>query len=94
MDKDLVLVFGNFNILHPGHLRLLRYAKSISKRLVVGLFSDRLAGDAIFVSEDLRLETILANSWVDDALMFFHFSPIFSSQIIESISISCSVPSP
>ena len=27
MDKNLVLVFGNFNIVHPGHLRLLNFAK-------------------------------------------------------------------
>ncbi|MDA7602377.1 PfkB family carbohydrate kinase [Gammaproteobacteria bacterium] len=69
MNKDLVLIFGNFNILHPGHLRLLRFAKSLNKKLVIGLYSDRLAKDAVFVSENLRLESILSNNWVDDAFI-------------------------
>jgi len=69
MNKDLVIIFGNFNILHPGHLRLLRFAKSLNKKLVIGLFSDRLAGNEIFISEDLRLESVLANNWVDDAFI-------------------------
>lgn len=69
MNKDLVLIFGNFNILHPGHLRLLRFAKSLNKKLVVGLYSDRLAKNAVFVSEDLRLESVLSNNWVDDAFI-------------------------
>ena len=68
MNEDLVLIFGNFNILHPGHLRLLRFAKSLNKKLVIGLYSDRLAKDAVFVSENLRLESILSNNWVDELL--------------------------
>jgi rfaE bifunctional protein kinase chain/domain len=78
MNKDLVLVFGNFNILHPGHLRLLRYAKSLNKKLIVGLISDDLAGNAIFIPEKLRLESLLANNWVDDAF-------IVKTSVIESI---------
>ena len=69
MNKDLVIIFGNFNILHPGHLRLLRFAKSLNKKLVIGLYSDKIAGNAIFVPEKLRLDSILANSWVDDAFI-------------------------
>ena len=69
MNKDIVLIFGNFNILHPGHLRLLRFAKSLNKKLIIGLISDKLAGNAIFVPQELRLESLLANSWVDDAFI-------------------------
>lgn len=64
-----VFVSGNFNVVHPGHLRLLRFAKECGGRLVVGVFSDRLAGDAAHVPEQLRLEGIQSNSWVDEAFV-------------------------
>jgi cytidyltransferase-like protein len=41
-----VLVSGHFNILHPGHLRLLRSAKEYGEYLIVAVESDRLAGMA------------------------------------------------
>jgi cytidyltransferase-like protein len=41
-----VLVAGCFNILHPGHLRLLRSAKAYGEHLVVAVESDLLAGAA------------------------------------------------
>ncbi len=74
-------VSGNFNILHPGHLRLLRFAKELGNRLVVCVYSDRLAGSAAHVPEQLRLESIQSNSWVDEA--FLIDEPV--SLIIEKI---------
>ena len=44
LKKNTVLVSGNFNILHPGHLRLLRFAKECGNRLIVAVESDRIAG--------------------------------------------------
>jgi rfaE bifunctional protein kinase chain/domain len=38
--KRVVFVSGNFNIIHPGHLRLLNFARSCGDCLVVGLFDD------------------------------------------------------
>ena len=46
-----VLVYGNFNVLHPGHLRLLRFAKAQGESLIVGVQSDRIAGDSAYVPE-------------------------------------------
>ncbi len=51
-----VFVSGSFNVLHPGHLRLLRFAKESGGRLIVGVQSDRIAGNAAHVHEHLRLE--------------------------------------
>jgi len=64
-----VFVSGNFNVLHPGHLRLLRFARECGDRLIVGVSSDRAAGTAAHVPEQLRLEGVQSNSWVDQAFL-------------------------
>lgn len=70
MKKNkLVFVSGIFNVLHPGHLRLLRFARDCGKKLVVGVHSDRIAGSGAHVSEALRLEGVSSNSWVDEAFL-------------------------
>ena len=63
--KKIVFVSGNFNIIHPGHLRLLRFAKECGDCLVVGILSDEAPGS--FIDEKLRLESLRAISWVDYA---------------------------
>ncbi|MDZ7817703.1 MAG: PfkB family carbohydrate kinase [Aliarcobacter sp.] len=67
--KKIALVYGNFNILHPGHLRLLKFAKESCKYLVVGVNSDKLANNANLLQEDIRLESIKATSYVDEAFL-------------------------
>jgi rfaE bifunctional protein kinase chain/domain len=69
MKKRTVFVSGHFNVLHPGHLRLLRFAKEYGGRLVVAIESDKLAGTAAHVPEQMRLEGIQSNSWVDEAFI-------------------------
>lgn len=69
MQNKTVLVSGHFNVIHPGHLRLLRYAKEFGGRLIVAVESDRIAGDAAHVPEQLRLEGVQSNSWVDEAFI-------------------------
>jgi len=50
----VVFVTGNFNIIHPGHLRLLNFARTCGEKLVVGLFADGEPGVAL--PFDLRRE--------------------------------------
>ena len=69
MKKNKVFVSGHFNVLHPGHLRLLRFAKESGNLLIVGVESDRIAGNAAYIPGELRLEGIEANSWVDEAFL-------------------------
>ena len=67
-------VSGNFNILHPGHLRLLRFAKDLSAHLIVAISSDRIAGKEALVPENLRLESLQSITWVD--VVFIYDEPL------------------
>jgi len=71
--KRTVFVSGTFNIVHPGHLRLLRFAAECGERLVVGVLDDRLSEWAQ-LSQDMRLEGVAAISWVDHAFLL-HDAP-------------------
>lgn len=66
----VVFVSGHFNVIHPGHLRLLRFAKECGTRLIVAVESDRLAGPSAHVPEHLRLDGVLSNTFVDEAFVF------------------------
>jgi cytidyltransferase-like protein len=66
--KRVVFVSGTFNIVHPGHLRLLRFAAECGDFLVVGVLDERLAQNAQ-LSEDMRLEGVAAISWVGHAFV-------------------------
>ena len=64
-----VFVYGDFNILHPGHLRLLKFAKESGDYLVVGVNSDKFANNSNILNEKFRLESIKATSYVDEAFL-------------------------
>ena len=70
-----VFVNGTFDILHPGHLALLRFAKSKGEWLTVGIDSDervkKLKGDSRPVNDQVfRKEMLLALNVVDDVFIF------------------------
>lgn len=59
----LVFISGNFNVIHPGHLRLFNFAKECGDYLVVGVVSDNSTNTLI--PSAMRVEGVSALSVVD-----------------------------
>lgn len=66
-DKKVAFVSGNFNIVHPGHLRLLKFAAELGDYLVVAVYADKTNQNLL--SEELRLESIKMISLVSEAFI-------------------------
>jgi rfaE bifunctional protein kinase chain/domain len=67
--SKLVFISGNFNVLHPGHIRLIKFAKEFSGKLVIGVYCDRIAAKNAHVNERLRLESVKSIGIVDEAFL-------------------------
>ncbi|MGZ0080392.1 PfkB family carbohydrate kinase [Methylomonas sp. YC3] len=65
--RKIVFVSGNFNVVHPGHLRLLNFAAECGDVLVVGVARDNTIG--ALVPENLRLEGVQAIGVVNFAVL-------------------------
>jgi rfaE bifunctional protein kinase chain/domain len=63
IGKKIVFISGTFNIVHPGHLRLLRFAAECGDLLVVGVLNDQLATNSQ-LNQVMRLDGVSAISWV------------------------------
>jgi rfaE bifunctional protein kinase chain/domain len=64
--KKISFVSGNFNVVHPGHLRLLKFAAELGEFLVVGVFPD--SAPAVTLPVDLRLENVRSIAMVGAAV--------------------------
>ena len=84
--KDIVFVSGTFNIVHPGHLRLLRFAAECGEFLVVGVLSDGLASGAQ-LQENTRIDGVAAISWVGHAFCLDDAPAMFISELQPSIVV-------
>jgi len=63
----IVFVAGNFNTVHPGHLRLLKFASECGDFLVVGVAGDHVPG--ALLPAKLRFDGITAIGFVDYAFV-------------------------
>ena len=78
--RTVAFTNGVFDLLHPGHVRYLRQARSLADALIVGINSDRSArankGTARpFTPEQERAEILAALSFVDGVVVFDEETP-------------------
>ncbi len=78
--RTIVFTNGCFDILHVGHLNLLKYSKALGTTLIVGLNSDesvrRLKGPTRPIrSQKERADMLRALPWVDDVRIFDEDTP-------------------
>jgi rfaE bifunctional protein kinase chain/domain/rfaE bifunctional protein nucleotidyltransferase chain/domain len=73
--KRVVQCHGCFDIVHPGHIRYLRFASEQGDVLIVSVSSDAVVGKGIdrpYITEDLRLENLAALEFVDYVVLDDH----------------------
>lgn len=68
-NGKLVFIPGNFIVVHPGHLRLFKFAREIGDKIIVGVYSDNYLQGKGNVTDLVRLEGVKSNVLVDDAII-------------------------
>ncbi|TQJ51734.1 adenylyltransferase/cytidyltransferase family protein [Phycicoccus sp. SLBN-51] len=73
MSPRTVITFGTFDVLHVGHIRVLKRAAELGDRLVVGVSADELniskKGRAPVFTQDERLEIVSSLKVVDEVFV-------------------------
>lgn len=79
--KKIVFTNGCFDVIHVGHIRYLRQARSLGDLLIVGLNSDssvrKIKGsDRPIIPEEERAEVLAALEFVDYVAIFSEETPV------------------
>ena len=80
LNKGVVWTNGVFDILHTGHLELLKFARNQGKKLIVGINDDasvrRLKGEGRPVNDiNIRKRQLEMLPWVDEVIIFSEDTP-------------------
>ena len=84
-DQTIAFVSGNFNVVHPGHLRLLKFAAEQADVLVVGVNSDSAPG--VSVAHQMRLENVASIASVKHVVRLDKSASDFIAQLKPSIVV-------
>ena len=81
MKDSIVFTNGCFDIIHPGHITLLREAKSLGDHLIIGLNSDSsvkmLKGSSRpIVPQESRKLILESIKYVDEVIIFDQMDPL------------------
>ena len=77
LNESTSLCYGHFNLIHPGHLRYLQYAKTLADKLIVVIKSDKeLDNDnfGIHFTEEERAESVENLQIVDIVIILKEFT--------------------
>ncbi|MCH8907019.1 MAG: adenylyltransferase/cytidyltransferase family protein, partial [Candidatus Heimdallarchaeota archaeon] len=80
-NRKTVFTYGAFDILHPGHIRLLKRASKLGDKLIVGLVSDESVRELKgatrpAMSLEDRMELISAIRYVDEVYVMDSYDPV------------------
>ena len=78
-NKKIVMCHGNFDIVHPGHIRHLSYARSNGEILIVSITADKFIKKGIYrphVTEKLRALNLASLEFVDFVVIDNNATPI------------------
>src|SRR5260221_14620020 len=84
--KKVIMCHGAFDIVHPGHLRHLAYAKEKADLLIASLTADEhiLKADyRPYVPQELRAQNLAALELVDYVIIDPHPTPIRHIQLLQ-----------
>lgn len=78
--ENIIFTNGCFDIIHPGHIDLLKRAKQFGGRLIVGINSDesvkKIKGlDRPFIDQESRKEILQGIKYVDEVYIFEELTP-------------------
>jgi rfaE bifunctional protein kinase chain/domain len=71
-DAGSVFCYGHFNVIHPGHIRFLQYARSLGKHLTIAIIGDRRVGEGQrkhYFTELERANGLAAIQFVDRVII-------------------------
>ena len=74
---NVSLCYGHFNLTHPGHIRYLQYAKSLSDKLIVAIIPDKELDKDLLehrFSERERAESVINLQIVDYVVILNKFT--------------------
>jgi len=64
-----VFISGNFNVVHPGHIRIFKKARELGSHLVIGVISSSISPEANLFPDNERLDAVSRNSLVDEVVL-------------------------
>src|SRR5436190_20564215 len=84
-EKRVIMCHGTFDIVHPGHLRHLMYAKEKADLLIASLTADEhimKANHRPFVPQELRAANLAALEMVDFVIVDPNPTPVDQMRVI------------
>ena len=85
-DEKVVMCHGTFDVVHPGHIRHLSYAKEKGATLIVSLTCDKHIKKAAlrpYIPEDLRAFNLAALQMVDYVIVDRNATPLKNIRILQ-----------